>query len=161
MSKTIFFDLDGTVAEWRVAATFEDLLKPGYFYTLNPTEIALFANQMKKVVKNCYVLSAYMPETNALKEKQMWCEKYLPEFDAMHQLYVPCGIDKARFVMEALKRPLTKEDILIDDYSINLIEWENANGFGIKWLNGINGNNNTFNGIRTNSLKGLEKILLS
>ena len=73
MEKNVFFDMDGTLAEWREAATLEDLLKPGYFETLKPTDLVKFANELATNQNfHCYVLSAYMPESNALKEKKEW-----------------------------------------------------------------------------------------
>lgn len=160
--KTIYIDLDGTAAEWRAAASPADLKKKGYFATLRPTEIAAFANDLaKNPACEAFILSAYIPDTYAFDEKHEWSDRHMPHFDHEHRLMVPCGINKAAFVMEALRRPLTKDDVLIDDYSVNLIEWEAAGGTAIKWLNGINGNNHTFRGIRVQDIPKLQEILFA
>lgn len=158
--KTIYIDLDGTAAEWRAAASPADLKKKGYFATLAPTEIAAFANSLaENAACEAFILSAYMPDTYAFDEKHDWSDQHIPNINRDHRLLVPCGVNKAAFVMEALRHPLTKDDVLIDDYSINLIEWEAAGGTAIKWLNGINGNNNTFKGTRVQDIDTLHEIL--
>lgn len=171
MERNVFFDMDGTLAEWREAATLEELLKPGYFETLKPTDLVEFANELAKNQNfHCYVLSAYMPESNALKEKKEWCKKYLPQFDESHLLFVPCGVSKAKFVAEALhfdyfmdeteeRQVLSEHDFLVDDYSYNLNDWAAAGGNGIKWINDVNGEGKRFKGWRAFSINDLKSYL--
>lgn len=161
-NKTLYFDLDGTMAEWRAAANFSDLLKKGYFRTLAPTEVANYAN---KLVGNAnadvYSLSAYITESFAHDEKNEWMDEYTPNIDHEHRIFVPNGLCKADFVIEALNRPLTKNDVLIDDHTPNLISWEEAGGMAIKWLNGINGIGGTFEGLRTDDLDELHSFIFA
>lgn len=160
MKKVIYVDLDGTAAEWRSAASLSDLYQKGYFATLRPTEVASFIN---KLVKNdeaeFFTLSAYILDSPAYEDKNWWIDKHMPNIDKQHRIFVPTGVNKAAFVMEAFRRPLTENDILVDDYSVNLIEWQKAGGKAIKWLNGINGINGTFKGPRVMWLPDLHEAI--
>ena len=143
----LFVDMDGTLAEWKAAASYEDLFVQGYFSTLLPH------NSVKKAVEllfdkgfEVYVLSAYFTESKyALQEKNQWVEKYLPYIDAGHRLYVPHNISKPSYV-NALVGNTDAGYILLDDYSRNLHEWKAAGGTGIKLLNGVNGTKGTWLG---------------
>lgn len=57
---------------------------------------------------------------------------YYPTIELANHNY--CTGDKSLFV----KRALTRNDILLDDYQPNLIEWERAGGTSVKVLNGVN-----------------------
>ena len=74
-------------------------------------------------------------------EKEAWLDRYLPEIDTQHRIFVPCGSPKSAFVPEGIK----KSDVLLDDYSQNLHEWK---GKGIKLMNGINGTRGSWQGAR-------------
>jgi len=140
MKKNFFFDLDGTLAEWRLGVSIEELYTQHYFDTLKPTEDLCAAVNKAAMERNAnvYVLSAYIPGTYALEEKKAWCAEHLPNLSKSSLLFVPCGTDKASFIKNLLKRDLTENDILIDDYSVNIQAWETAGGIAIKWLNGVN-----------------------
>ena len=43
MNTRLFIDMDGTLAVWKQAACFEDLLQPGYFRDLPPYQTVLDA----------------------------------------------------------------------------------------------------------------------
>lgn len=146
--KTIFWDLDGTLAKWNPKASLEEVFAPGYFKDLEPeTALVQLVNALAERDRaNHYILSHYPPETTAFADKKLWCQRHLPAMDMRHFLFVPCGVDKAAFVRDLIKQELPKDYILVDDYSKNLINWENAGGTAIKWLNGINGTKGTFQG---------------
>lgn len=143
----LFVDMDGTLAEWKAAVSYEDLFVQGYFSTLSPY------NSVKKAVEllfdegiEVYILSAYFTESKyALREKNHWVERYFPYIDAGHRLYVPHNISKPSYV-NALVGNLDAGYVLLDDYSRNLHEWKAAGGTGIKLLNGINGTKGTWLG---------------
>jgi|GEM_PF-3137023 len=101
-------------------------------------------------------LSSYYTDTRALLEKKKWLDKYLPGISSSHCLFVPYGINKAEFVETMLHRKLGKMDILVDDHTPNLTRWETAGGTGVKWLNGINGKNGRFEGIRVGRVEELK-----
>lgn len=160
MKRTIFFDLDGTLAVWHTVSSITELQKKGYFYNLEPTILTKFANRLAthKGVETV-VLSHYLPDTYALNDKNRWCDVHVPKISRDRRLYVPCGVSKAEFIREMLKRPLTEDDILVDDFSKNLIEWEKAGGKAIKWLNGMNGTGGTFTGTRVRHIPELYNII--
>lgn len=147
MKIKLFVDLDGTLAEWKSAASFEDLFVEGYFKTLATHEnvvdaVKLLWNQGMEV----YVLSAYLTESKyALREKNQWVSEYVSFIDAGHRLFVPQGISKPDYV-SALVGDIDHSFMLLDDYSRNLHEWKAAGGTGVKLLNGINGTKGTWQG---------------
>ncbi len=127
--------MDGTLAEFRIVDTLETLYEEGYFFNLKPHENVVKAvNQI--VTENedieVFILSAYLTDSEyALGEKKVWLDKYLPEIDTKHRIFIPCGTDKAEAV------DLREDDFLLDDYTLNLNAWEPP-AKGIKLVNAIN-----------------------
>ncbi|MEG1993587.1 MAG: 3'-5' exonuclease, partial [Oscillospiraceae bacterium] len=76
-------------------------------------------------------------------EKNNWLDKYLPQIDSSHRIFPFCGDRKSDYVGK-----LTQSDILIDDYTVNLLDWQNNGGTGIKLLNAINNSKGTWQGIK-------------
>ena len=109
MKARLFVDMDGTLAVWKQAACFEDLLQPGYFRDLPPYQTVLDAVKIlcnTKPELDVYALSAYMPENPyAVHEKNAWLDAYLPEIDSEHRIFVACGGSKARAAANRLKTP--------------------------------------------------------
>lgn len=68
----------------------------------------------------------------ALQEKNEWLDRYLPEIDQTHRIFVPCGSDKKEGI-----GGIRSDDFLLDDYTHNLNEWQPP-ARGIKLLNAIN-----------------------
>lgn len=137
----VFFDMDGTLAVFNKLKTFEDLLQPGYFKNLIPYQEVVDA--AKLLLQNdsleVFILSAYLTESKtALQEKNEWLDKFLPEVDSYHRIFVPCGECKSDYIPTP-----DDSDILIDDYTKNLRAWH---GTAIKILNGINNNTNKWEG---------------
>ena len=85
-------------------------------------------------------MSAVLTDSKyALAEKNRWIDKYLPEIDAQHRIFPPCGADKKEFI----EGGVGPKDFLLDDYSVNLNSWEPP-ARGIKIMNGINGTKGTW-----------------
>jgi len=145
----IFFDLDGTLAKWQENASIEDLYRKGYFENL-PAEKELvdLVNRLSKTQhKTVYILSAYLSDSlYAREEKLAWIRKHLPK--NVLPLLVPYGENKAKFVEKRTGISISSTDLLVDDHSKNCIEWEEAGGRSIKFLNGINGLGTKWNGKR-------------
>lgn len=144
----LFLDLDGTLAEWRAAASYEDLFKAGYFATLDAHEpvIQAVARLHKEDTVEPYILSAYLVESRyALQEKAQWVSEHVPYVSTEHRLFVPQNVSKSDYVA-ALVGSLDASCVLLDDYSKNLHDWAAAGGTGIKLLNGINGRVGTWRG---------------
>lgn len=151
MNTRLFIDMDGTLAVWKQATCFEDLLQPGYFRDLPPYQTVLDAVKILCTTKpelDVYALSAYIPENQyAVSEKNAWLDAYLPEIDSEHRIFVACGSSKARAAAKRLKTPcIDNSFVLLDDYSVNLHEWKANRGSCIKLRNGINGNGGTWKG---------------
>ena len=80
-----------------------------------------------------------------LHDKIMYIQKWAPYIDINHILI---SVTSKRDTVEYIKNhQITKNDILIDDYNVNLNDWKFAGGTSIKYCNGIN-NPNSFDGLR-------------
>lgn len=139
----LFVDMDGTLAVFKPVDEMETLYEQGYFLNLEPHENVLDA--IKTIVANhpeieVNILSAYLTDSKyALQEKNAWLDRYLPEVDRDHRVFVPCGTDKKEGIREGVR----KDDFLLDDYTKNLNEWQPP-ARGIKLLNGINHSRGTW-----------------
>ena len=139
----LFFDMDGTLAEYKFQGI-EAYYNEGFFLDLKPHEKVI--NLVREIISKhkeieVFTLSAvYEDSLYSVSEKNTWLDQNLPEIDRKHRIFTPCGKNKADFLPGGLM-PL---DILIDDYSPNLFKWR---GFAaIKMRNGINGTKNTWKG---------------
>lgn len=137
----LYFDMDGVLAKWNPNVSTEDTFKKGYF--LNPEPDTLMI-ELAKEMRNqpgvrVYILTAVYDNGYAEEEKKQWLiNNGLSNFSFV---YVPYGLDKASAVNQSVK------SFLIDDYSVNLHNWEkHKNFFGIKYYNGFNGTNGTWLG---------------
>ena len=162
MSRRIFVDMDGTLAKWNDVAT-EVLYEKGYYANLEPNYFLL--NEIRRLIKNgedIYILSTFLPDSQyALQEKNEWINRYLPELSNKKRIFVKYNDNKKDYIDGGI----TSSDYLIDDYTKNLIDWKNAGGTGIKYLNGINHTNKTWNGFllknSENLSTDLEQILVN
>lgn len=141
----LFVDMDGTLTVFTPQKGIEPLYEKGYFINLPPHEnvveaIRYIINHHPEI--EVYVLSAVLTDSKyALAEKHAWLDKYLPEIDAAHRIFVPNGSNKKEWIVG-----FKNEDVLIDDYTPNLMKWCPARG--IKLLNAINHSNGTWQGDR-------------
>lgn len=133
----LFVDMDGTLAVFTPVDELETLYEKGYFANLVPHENVVAAVQ--DIIKNhpeieVHILSAYLTDSKyALQEKNAWLDKYLPEIDQTHRVFVPCGSDKK----DGIEGGIRPDDYLLDDYTLNLNDWQPP-AKGIKLLNAIN-----------------------
>lgn len=129
----IFFDLDGTVAEWGADKTMEEVFSKGYFATRPVMESVRGAMSLISGTPgfDCRILSAYSPEYGyILSDKKAWIKRELPFMEEGKCFFSINGKSKLDFV------PFPREDdVLVDDYNKNLKEWH---GIPIKMLNGVN-----------------------
>lgn len=136
MKTRIFIDMDGTLAEWRDIKSNSELYEKGYYESLKPNNFLL--EEVKNLIKegkDIYILSSFLSDSNyALKEKNLWLNKYLPELPIQKRIFVPYGDVKYKY----LPINITAFDYLVDDHTKNLLDWKDAGGTGIKFLNGIN-----------------------
>jgi hypothetical protein len=130
-----FVDMDGTLAVYPTdrECWWEE---PGVFRTLEPQDKVIKA--VKKLINaghEVYTLSAYHKEvTETVDEKNDWLDQYLPEIDYDHRIFTHVGTEKTEYIPYGLQ----EDDVLLDDYNPNLVNWAEKGGIGIKLLNGIN-----------------------
>lgn len=142
MKKRVFVDMDGTLAVFRPVDTLETLYEKNYFLDLEPqvNVVEAVKDIIKKDEVEVFILSAVLSDSNfALKEKNEWLDKYLPEIDKNHRIFPPCGANKKDFIPDGIRN----NDFLLDDYTHNLTLWSPP-AKGIKILNGINDSRGTW-----------------
>lgn len=145
--KRIFIDMDGTIADIHGEENWYERVKneEDFFEKLNPFSnliVALFLISMKypKEEVELFSLSA-IDESFAKKAKDKWTDTQASFIDKANRIYTKCGESKADYV-----GPLTKDDILLDDYTKNLLDWVDAGGTAIKVRNNINCSGKTWKG---------------
>lgn len=135
----IYVDMDGTLANFSEQPNYlERMFEKGFFEKLRPYKEAVKAvNVLAKDKTNyeVFVLSACVDgePPYCMKEKNKWIDKYLPNINEKHRIFIPMGANKAKLI-----KP-TSRDILYDDYNVNLIQWEEYGGIAVKCLNDVNG----------------------
>lgn len=140
--RRLFIDMDGTLCVWKPAAEFEDLYSPRWFSRMVPHASLLEA--VRKLLDNdrfeVFILSAVLSDSPYVRpEKDEWLDKHLPGIDRAHRIFVSTRVPKHLSVPGGINR----SDILLDDYSKNLHEWSER-GTAVKFMNGINGTNGTW-----------------
>ena len=130
----LFLDLDGTLAKFNnkrnALKRFDNEI--GFFANLKPYKYIEFVNELannKNV--NVYVISA-TPNDQADKDKLVWIEKYLNNIKKENICFSRIGENKAKVIKDKLNITIDNNCLLLDDYTKNLIEWQNLNGIGIK-----------------------------
>lgn len=142
----LYIDMDGTLAVFTPVDTMETLYEKGYFLNLEPHHNVI--EGVKEYIKyyperEVYILSSVLEDSKyALDEKNQWLDKYLPEIDQDHRIFPPCGKEKTDYIDGGI----TPTDILLDDYTANLFNWQEKGGQGIKLMNAINGKRGTWRG---------------
>lgn len=168
-----YFDMDGTLSIYD--KTMEDKtldyhnrpinqLGTHYFRTLQPNP------QMQKVInllmhynKDVYLVSHSTNDlklaTEHLHDKQIWLSEHYPMLTADQILWIPCQtITKPDAVTIMTNHSITEDDILIDDFNMNLNDWKSAGGTAIKFLNNCN-SPDSFDGIHITPDMTTSKII--
>ena len=170
----IFFDMDGTLAEWRNIKLridrYEDkdlvldklnalLMTEGYFKSLKPHDNVI------KLAKLAYdegfdvrICTCFMKKDGygPREEKIEWVKEHMPWFPVQNIIFVPDGESKASYVPGGVR----KTDILVDDYTFNLYRFmDGTNGNCIKMLNGVNDTKKTWSGSTLSTDLDPEKAL--
>lgn len=134
--KKIFLDLDGTLAKFNVPNALKRFeIEKGFFARLGAYKNIDKINEMAKA-GNVYIISA-SPNIYADLDKMTWIKKYLPNVKRENVIFCRLGINKARYIEHKLNIKIDKECYLLDDYTKNLNEWENAGGTGIKRITSV------------------------
>ena len=136
MKKVNFFiDMDGVLAKWRQAASLSEVGQKGYFLNLE-VEVVL------ELVRQGYSVSilSHVFGESAASEKTSWLNQC--GLGHIHRTFVPYGEPKSDYV----DNNRGQKNILLDDYTKNLVKWEEEGNIGVKLYNGVNGNNGTWKG---------------
>ena len=148
----IYVDMDGCLAKWRTDASVEDTFKPDYFANL---ELEPKLKELIQMLRNSHedvaLLSSVYQEGTAKRDKLRFLDKH--DMLDVPVVFVPYGEDKSKYVRSAF-------NVLIDDFSQNLRDWENAGYTGIKYYNGINGNHGTWEGYSINHKMPADKMFV-
>lgn len=152
-----FIDMDGTLAHFNNTIPSLDVLhEEGYYRHLLPQQkvIELTEDLLKIDPKQVYILSATLESPYAAKDKIEWVKEYLPTLPHENIILTPYGQPKYEYVPGGIQ----KKDVLLDDYTNNLISWENNGGKAIKVMNNINSTKNTWNGCKIHYLDDPKKM---
>lgn len=138
----IFFDLDGVLAVWQDVPQ-ERLTQKGYFSSIPIQENVVAAFRLLEQLPDIelYILSCVFQDSHSESDKKAWVAEHL-NLPEERQLYCPFGSRK-EYALEKIGG-IRPSDVLIDDYTQNLRYWA---GIPIKFYNGINGTNGTWQGI--------------
>ena len=129
--KRLFIDLDGTVAKFNVKNALERFDKEeGFFANLGAYKGIEEVNKLA-LTNQVFVISASSNERTD-KDKMLWLKKYLFNIKKENITFCRLGQNKAKVIEDKYSITLNEECLLLDDYTKNLIEWENFGGKGIK-----------------------------
>ncbi len=139
----MFFDMDDTLVDFRSDLHYGDVLevayKQGFYLNLKPLPFLSEINKLASMCpENIYILSACVDSEYCVDEKIEWLKKYLPAAFKGNVIFTQVGQDKADAVKEKTGMQINEYDILVDDYSKNIFDWEKAGGTGIKFKNSFN-----------------------
>lgn len=144
----LFLDLDGTLAKFNVRNALDRFDKEeGFFLKLKPYKNIGIIDKLARN-GNVYIISA-SPNIRADLDKLAWIQDNIPNMPYQNIVLCRVGDNKAQAIEKKLGITITNECYLLDDYTKNLVEWENANGKGIKRLTTVADNS-------TKKWKGLE-----
>lgn len=137
--KTLYVDMDGTLAKWNEKATPQEVASNGYFRNRELQNNLLDAlNMLSNDGYAIYILSSAYQDGHSEDDKKWWLKHHNISFPA---IFVPYGDCKKDYV----KKEGT--NFLLDDFSHNLREWEtDINFVSIKFRNEINGRKGTWRG---------------
>ena len=152
MHSMIYIDMDGVLAKWDPTSSVEDTFKTGYF--AKRAEEKCISCLIKQLVKEGYpvsILSAAYVEGTAMSDKQHWLAAHGLGPEIVPAVFVPYGSPKHTCVPKG-------KNLLIDDFSKNLHEWESAGYVGIKFYNGINGTQGSWTGYNMNHRQTVKQM---
>ena len=140
MKINVFIDMDGVLAVYDKDIV--NKMYSEYFFKNLPVQkgnISLSKKLLADKTLNVFVLSSLISGSPyVLKEKNEWLDKNLPEVKKKHRLFVPEGVAKSDFIKEKYPNIKKEINVLIDDYTVNLLKWKAEGFFSLKMLNGLN-----------------------
>ena len=155
--------MDGTIAKFNskknALARFDN--EKSFFSSLKPFKYIDIINELiKNEIVEVYVISA-SPNEQADLDKLAWLRTYLKELKETNICFCRIGTNKAKAIKEQLNIDIDNNCYLLDDYTKNLIEWNNCNGIGIKRLTSLaNNKSKTWKGLAIKDLRQLEQLFV-
>ena len=132
--RIIYIDMDGTLVKWRNVSV-EETKKEGFFFSGQEEEgLVAAVRALKDAGFDVRILSACY-NNRARAEKIAWLYKH--GLSDLPMVFVPYGARKSDYDED-------KGNVLLDDYSENLREWEASGGKAIKFKTPMNGKNGTW-----------------
>lgn len=160
----LFLDLDGTLAKFNskrnALKRFDNEI--GFFANLKPYKYIEFVNELAtKENINVFIISA-TPNEQADQDKLIWIEKHLNNIKKENICFSRIGENKAKVIKNKLNITIDKTCLLLDDYTKNLIEWQNLNGIGIKRITSLADNSTKkWQGLCLKDLRQLSSLIMS
>lgn len=139
----LFVDMDGTLNCFNNHIdSIDALYKKGFFENLSPrNQVIKGLKEFMKHDKEVYILTNISNSKYAVDEKNKWIDKYLPDIDKQHRIFVPFGEDVFTYV----QNKITPTDFLLDDSVENLKYWDRS-GTGIRLINEVNDKDSSWDG---------------
>lgn len=140
----LFFDMDNTLADFSKSINesknlYESMYEEGFFLNMKPLPFLEEINKLASLCpENVYVISACIDSKYCKNEKILWLKKYLPSACKENVIFTNVGQNKVDYINKKTGKTLSKYDILIDDYSKNVFDWETAGGTAVKFKNSFN-----------------------
>lgn len=152
MNKTInlYVDMDGTLAKFYYKKNcLEKMYEKGYFETLPAYAIASKVDELAKqdTCVNVYILSACVDTPYCEQEKMAWLFNNMPNIPKENFIFTKVGQDKVKVAKEKVANFGQYVNVLLDDYTPNLEQWQNENNcVALKFINGFNDTTKTWQG---------------
>ncbi len=174
----LFVDMDGVLAKWNSNASLEETYMPGYFLAREPEQKLIDCIKLyKKVFGDVCILSATYGKRQQL-EKLIWLRIHFKEFNILEPgfnsclrndievAFCPYGVSKKAYLEANYPNLLCDTNVLLDDFSKNLREWEwqtnpGTSFYGVKFLNGINGTKGTWQGAKLSGAMSMSDLFMT
>lgn len=132
MKPVYYIDMDGVIAVWNQNASEEETHENGYFLNRDVELSAIaFVRMLKDSGADVRILSSVYMDDHSSEDKSMWLVQN--GLGDLPKTFVPYGHDKHAYINDENGFP-----VLIDDYSKNLIAWEEEGYLAFKFFNGVN-----------------------
>lgn len=139
----LFFDMDDTIADFGSNRHQHDIEeysnRIGTFENLMPLPFLEEVNKIAAVCpENVFIISSCVNNDHCKEEKIKWLKKHLPAAMKENVIFSINGQSKAEVLKNEHNIIISKYDILIDDHSRNISDWETLGGTAIKFKNDFN-----------------------
>lgn len=146
MKINIFLDMDGVLAHYPQDMV-DKMNDKDFFINLKAMDnnIRLANELIKNDGVEVYILSSIM-ETSyyAVDEKHAWLDKYLPNIPVKNRFFVTFPETKNDYICRHIPDINESMNVLLDDYTVNLNNWEDEGFLPVKMLNGENNTKGTW-----------------